>query len=67
MINQQLKEEIQKLEDGVFEEGALHGVALDLVQQIINLPGEEFTDEECMWMVHQLTNAWSKLDDQGLI
>jgi hypothetical protein len=54
------------LEEGVFEEGALHGCALDLIQQIINLPGEYYTDEQCLKMIHYAANAWSKLADQGL-
>jgi hypothetical protein len=57
--------EIEKIQAGEFEEGGLHGCALDLVQQIINLPGEYYSDQECMRMIHYLANAWSKLEDQG--
>jgi hypothetical protein len=58
---------ISELEDGAIEEGALHGSALDLVQQIINLPGEYYTDEECMKMIHYAANAWLKLAKEGRI
>lgn len=57
---------MSELEDGIFEEGALHGCALDLIQQIINLPGEYYTDQECMRLIHYAANAWMKLEDQGL-
>jgi len=57
--------EITKLEEGVFEEGALHGCALDLIQQIINLPGEYYSDQDCLNMIHYAINAWKKLEDQG--
>ena len=56
---------ISELEDGVIEEGALHGCALDLIQQIINLPGEYYTDQQCLKLIHYAVNAWKKLEDQG--
>ena len=65
-MNPQLQEEISNLEEGVFDEGGLHGWALDLVQQIINQPGEEFTDQQCLWMIAHVVNAWSELADRGL-
>lgn len=64
-MNQQLQEEINKIEEGAFEEGALHGVVLGLVNDIFNLPGEDHTDEQCLWLIHKLVNDWSKLADQG--
>lgn len=65
MNEEEVTIEITKLEEGVFEEGALHGCALDLIQQIINLPGEYYSDQECMRMIHYAANAWMKLEDQG--
>ena len=59
--------DIKQIEEGTFEEGGLNGTALDLVQQIINLPGEYYTDEECMRMVHYLANSWSKMSEEGRI
>jgi hypothetical protein len=61
-----LEEELGKLERGEFEEGSLHGAALDLVKEIFDLPGEEYTDQQCLRLIHYLTNSWSKLEDQGL-
>ena len=61
-----LNKEMLNIELGVFEEGALHGVVLSLVQEIINLPGETHTDQECLQLIHKLVNDWSKLEDQGL-
>jgi len=58
--------EITKLEAGLFEEGALHGCALDLIKQIYDLPGEYYSDQACMRLIHYAANAWSKLEDQGL-
>lgn len=63
---EQLEEELNKIAEGVFEEGALHGVVLDLVQQIHNLPGEDYSDQDCLRIIHKLINDWSKLEDQGL-
>jgi hypothetical protein len=54
---------LSDLEEGVFEEGALHGTALDLIQQIINLPGEYYTDQQCLQLIQKLITAWSKLED----
>jgi hypothetical protein len=62
-MNPQLEEELDKIEKGVFEEGALHGVVLSLVNDIFNLPGEDYTDQECLWIIHKLINDWSKLED----
>ena len=62
-MNPQLQEELNNIAEGVFEEGALHGVVLDLVQQIHDLPGEDYTDQECLWIIHKLINDWSKLED----
>ena len=56
---------VSELEDGAVEEGALHGFALDLVQQIINLPGEYYSDQQCLNLIHYAVNAWKKLEDQG--
>jgi len=64
-MSEQVVIEITKLEEGAFEEGALHGGALDLIQQIINLDGEYYSDQECMRLIHYAANAWSKLQDQG--
>lgn len=58
--------DMKDIEDGVFEEGALHGTALGIVERIFQLPGEEYSDQECLRLIHQLVNAWSKLEDQGL-
>ena len=55
--------ELTKLEEGVFEEGALHGTTLDMIQQIINLPGEYYSDQNCLQLIHRTISAWSKLED----
>lgn len=65
MTPEELEEALGKYERGEYEEGALHGQVLDLVQTIINLPGEDYTDQECLRLIHYLTNSWSKLEDAG--
>ena len=64
-MNTQLQEELNKIQEGVFEEGALSGVVLGLVKEIFDLPGEDHSDAECLCIIHKLVNDWSKLADQG--
>jgi len=65
-LDESVNKELTDLENGVFEEGGLHGSALSLIKIIYDLPGEYYSDQECMRLIHYAANAWSKLDDQGL-
>jgi len=64
-LDQYLEKELGKLERGEFDEGGLHGHVLGLVKEIFDLPGEYYTDQECLRLIHYLTNSWSKLEDKG--
>lgn len=39
------------------------GQILDTVKAIIDLPGEEMTDFECLAWIHKLVNHWSEVVD----
>lgn len=41
----------------------MDGEVLDLVTQVSAIPGEVYTDNQCLWMIHQLVNKWSELAD----
>jgi hypothetical protein len=64
-IRAEIGAEVDDLVNGKIEEGALHGRTLDIVHSIINLKGEDATDEECLWMIHDVINHWSELADEG--
>jgi hypothetical protein len=64
-MNPQFQEELDKIAEGVFEEGALNGWVLGLINDIYHLPGEDHTDEQCLWLIHKLVNDWSKLAEEG--
>lgn len=62
-IRQSIAKALDDLSEGVFEEGELHGGVLDLIQQIINLPGEHYTDENCLGIIFTAINSWNRLVD----
>jgi hypothetical protein len=64
-IRAEIGAEVDDLVNGKIEEGALHGRTLDIVHSIINLKGEDATDEECLWMIHDVINHWSEQADEG--
>jgi len=64
-IRAEIGAEVDDLVHGKIEEGALHGRTLDIVHSIINLKGEDATDEECLWMIHDVINHWSEQADEG--
>lgn len=66
-IRAEIGAEVDDLVNGRIEEGALHGRTLSIIHSIINLEGDEATDEECLWMVHDVINHWSELADEGRI
>jgi hypothetical protein len=66
-IRAEIGAEVDDLVNGKFEEGSLHGRTLSIVHSIINLEGEEATDEECLWMIHDVINHWSEQADEGKI
>ena len=64
-IRAEISAEVDDLVNGKFDEGELHGRTLDIVQSIINIDGEDATDEQCLWMIHDLVNHWSERADKG--
>lgn len=67
MNKAQIGEQVDDMVNGKFEEGTLHGRTIDLVHAIINLDGDQATDEQCLWMLHDVINHWSELADEGRI
>jgi len=41
----------------------MDGEVLDLVTRVAAIPGEVYTDNQCLWAIHQLVNKWSELAD----
>ena len=64
--DEELTEALAKLERGEFEEGALHGQVLGLVNAIYELPGEDYTDQECLRLMYYALLSWNKLTEKGV-
>jgi len=60
-----LEEALAKLERGEYEEGALHGQVLDLIHNIYELPGEDYSDDECLRLMYYALLSWNKLTEKG--
>jgi hypothetical protein len=41
----------------------MDGQALELISMVSGLPGDTYTDRECLWIIHKLVNKWSELAD----
>jgi hypothetical protein len=54
-----VREELQK---GIDDGEGLDGRALELVWVMHNLPGEKFTDGECLDLIGIVVDAWRALD-----
>jgi len=39
----------------------MDGEVLDLITRVAAIPGEIYTDNQCLWMIHQLVNKWYQL------
>lgn len=65
MTFNEINAEVDDLRAGLIPEGELHGRVLDIVNSIWALDGDEATDEECLWMIHDVINQWSELADAG--
>lgn len=66
MNKAQIGEAVDDLVNGRIEQGALHGRTVDIAHAIINLDGDEATDEQVLWMLHDVINHWSELADEGV-
>lgn len=67
MNKAQIGAEVDDMVNGKFPEGTLHGRTIELVHAIINLDGDQATDAQCLWMLHDVINHWSELADEGRI
>ena len=65
MTFNEINAEVTDLRAGSIPEGELHGRVLGIVHAIWELDGDEATDEECLWMIHDVVNHWSELADKG--
>jgi hypothetical protein len=66
-IRAEISAEVDDLFNGKVSEGEFHGRTLNIIHSIINIEGEQATDEECLWMLHDVINRWSELADEGRI
>ena len=58
-----IQELTQKLADAHIPYDGMDGEVLDLIARISGLPGDNFTDSQCLWMIHKIVNEWSVLAD----
>lgn len=63
--DEELEEALAKLERGEYEEGALHGQVLDLIHNIYELPGEDYSDDECLRLMYYALTSYMKLAEKG--
>ena len=62
---EELEEALAKLERGELEDGAFYGQVLGLIHAIYELPGEDYTDEECLGLMTRALASYNKILDSG--
>jgi len=58
-----IRERTQKLAETHISYDGMDGEVLELISRISGLPGDDFTDNQCLWMIHKIVNDWSALAD----
>jgi hypothetical protein len=61
----EINAEVAELRDGLIPSDEVNGRVLEVVNAIWSLDGDEATDEECLWMIHDVVNQWSEIADAG--
>lgn len=64
--DEELEEALAKLERGEYEEGAFHGQVLGLIHAIYELPGEDYSDDECLRLMYYALTSYMKLVEKGV-
>lgn len=57
--------DVDDLREGKIPADELNGRVLDIVGSIRDLDGEVYSDEQCLWMIHDVINKWSEIADEG--
>ena len=58
-----IQERTQKLAETHISYDGMDAEVLELISRISGLPGDDCTDNQCLWMIHKIVNDWSALAD----